>query len=427
MIELPSKFLDRMKVELGERFENFLASYARPPYKAIRINTLKISVDGFKKISPFALEPVPWENCGFYIDGEKAGRNAYHSAGLYYSQEPSAMSAAPLLNVKPYERVLDMCSAPGGKGTQLAQKMQGKGVIVLNEVDYSRAKILSRNIERLGITNALVTNCSPGEIERYFPEYFDKILVDAPCSGEGMFLKEAAALTEWSPQNVSACAVRQAKILASAKKSLKAGGLLVYSTCTFAPEEDEIQIENFLADNPQFKLLEMHKFLPDEIKGEGHFVALMVKGGESGESAVKPQIASCNKKVETLWRDFEKRNLTVKFENLHLIRNNLYSLPADCPLLPTEREVLRAGVCLGEIKEDRIEPSHSLAMSSECCGAQVFEVDESQAVNYLRGLTLDCPNELKGWALVTCCGHSLGWCKCVNGTAKNHLPKGLRI
>lgn len=427
MIKLPQSFLDRMKTELGDGYEAFIVSYDRAPYRAIRVNTLKIPVEEFKKISPFKLEPVPWEECGFYIDSEKAGKSLYHSAGLYYSQEPSAMSAAPLLDVKPGERVLDMCSAPGGKGTQLAQKMQGKGVLVLNEIDYFRAKILSQNVERLGITNALVTNLSPKEIEEYFPEYFDKILVDAPCSGEGMFLKESAALTEWSQSNVSACAVRQSKILESAKKALKAGGLLVYSTCTFSPEEDEIQIENFLDDNPEFKLLKMHKLLPHEVKGEGHFVALMRKDGESQSVAVKPFIVSCNKKVESLWRDFEKQSLTVKFKNLYQIRNNLYSLPDGCPSLPPERALLRVGVCLGEIKGDRIEPSHSLAMSLSSDGAVASELDEKQATDYLHGLTLDCPTELKGWVLATYSGFPLGWCKCVGGTAKNHLPKGLRI
>lgn len=427
MIELPKDFLNRMKQDLGERYDDFLASYSRSPYKAIRINTLKISVEEFKKISPFKLEPVPWEESGFYIDEDKAGKNAYHAAGLYYSQEPSAMSAAPLLNVKPYERVLDMCSAPGGKGTQLAQKMRGKGIIVLNEVDYSRAKILSRNVERLGITNAIVLNCSPDEIADRYLGYFDKILVDAPCSGEGMFLKEPAALTEWSPQNVLSCAVRQSKILVSAKKSLKAGGLLVYSTCTFAPEEDEIQIKNFLADNPEFTLVEMRKLLPHEIRGEGHFIALLKKGGVSESYAVKPQASNCNKKIEALWRDFEKTYLTKKFSNLHIIKNNLYSLPDDCPELPPESRLLRVGVCLGEVKDGRIEPSHALAMSSDFCIAQSLELDENQALDYLRGLTLDCPDSLKGWAVVKVHGYPLGWCKCVNGTAKNHLPKGLRI
>lgn len=426
MIELPISFSERMKTELGDGYDAFIASYDRLPYKAIRVNTLKISVEEFKKISPFKLKCVPWEECGFYIDSERAGKSFYHSAGLYYSQEPSAMSAAPLLEVTPDECVLDMCSAPGGKGTQLAQKMQGKGVLVLNEIEYSRAKILSQNVERLGIKNALVTNCSPQEIAEFLPEYFDKVLVDAPCSGEGMFLKEPSALTEWSESNVSACAVRQSKILESAKKALKAGGLLVYSTCTFAPEEDEIQIKNFLADNPDFTLIEMHKLLPHEVEGEGHFVALLKKNGESEGTAVKPFVASCNKKVEALWRDFEKHNLSVKFNNLHQIRNNLYSLPDGCPCLP-ERALLRAGVCLCEIKGDRIEPSHSLAMCLSSDDAPSLNLDEKQTADYLHGLTLECPMELKGWVLATYKGFPLGWCKCVGGTAKNHLPKGLRI
>ncbi|MDE7300973.1 MAG: RsmB/NOP family class I SAM-dependent RNA methyltransferase, partial [Clostridia bacterium] len=198
MISLPQKFIERMTNILGDSFGDFLSSYDRAPYKAVRVNTLKLSVEEFSRISPFALKPVPWEKNGFYVDTEKAGKTIMHAAGLYYVQEPSAMSAAPELNVKRGERVLDLCSAPGGKGTQLAQAMCGEGIIVMNEINYARAQILSRNVERLSITNAAVICADPQKIAEHFTGYFDKVLVDAPCSGEGMFLKEPESLAEGS-------------------------------------------------------------------------------------------------------------------------------------------------------------------------------------------------------------------------------------
>ncbi|MDE7087139.1 MAG: RsmB/NOP family class I SAM-dependent RNA methyltransferase, partial [Clostridia bacterium] len=313
MIELPEKFKQRMRGQLGESYGDFIKSYERQQYKAIRVNTLKISPEEFKKISPFeSLTPVPWEPNGFYVDEEKAGKSILHAAGLYYVQEPSAMAAAPLLDVKEGERVLDLCSAPGGKGTQLAQSINGKGIIVLNEINFSRAKILSQNVERMGITNAAVISESPDKVCDYFEGYFDKVLVDAPCSGEGMFLKEESAVREWSEENVKSCAKRQSLILDSAQKALKPDGLLVYSTCTFAPEEDEEQIENFLKKYPNFKLLEMKKLYPHECRGEGHFVALMQK--TDGEEYEVPlfKLKAPQKNVAYEWKHFHMHTLLSK-------------------------------------------------------------------------------------------------------------------
>ncbi|MDE7084550.1 MAG: RsmB/NOP family class I SAM-dependent RNA methyltransferase [Clostridia bacterium] len=318
MIELPVAFKERMRAELGERYEPFIDSYDRAPYKAIRINTLKIAPEEFKKISPFKLLSVEWEQNGFYVTEEKAGKTVHHAAGLYYVQEPSAMSAAPLLQVGRGERVLDMCSAPGGKGTQLAQNMCGEGIIVLNEVNFGRAKILSQNVERMGVTNAAVISESPATIAQHFTGYFDKVLVDAPCSGEGMFLKENGAVSEWSLENVAACAKRQSLILDSAQSVLKPDGLLVYSTCTFAPEEDEIQIENFLKKYPNFTLLSMKKLYPHECAGEGHFVALLKKT-DGVERRIQPfKTVSPDKKTLALFNRFSDDSLKGRrFENLH--------------------------------------------------------------------------------------------------------------
>lgn len=424
MIQLPEKFLERMKSLLKENFNDFLASYELAPCKAVRVNTLKTDIESFKRISPFALEPVPWEPCGFYVGEEKAGKTVLHAAGAYYVQEPSAMCAAPLLSVKGGERVLDLCSAPGGKGTQLAQKMGGEGIIVLNEINSSRAKILSSNVERLGIKNAVVTCATPAEIASRFEGYFDKVLVDAPCSGEGMFKKEVNAIPEWSVENVERCSARQAEILDCAAQSLKGGGRLVYSTCTFSPEEDELQTADFLKRHPEFALIEQKKLLPHEIRGEGHYAALFGKqGGESGE--VRPfKICPPDRKKTSLYRQFEEEYLKVRFGNLHLAADTLYSIPEECP--EVKLSILRAGVRLGEFRGDRFEPSHSLAMCLSAEEAECIALDEKTALSYLSGNTFDC-NDAKGWAVASYLGFPLGWCKCVNGTAKNHLPKGLRI
>lgn len=426
MIELPEKFKERMRLELSEEYDRFIASYDRPPYKGIRVNTLKITAERFKEISPFALEQIAWEKDGFYIKEEKAGKTVMHAAGLYYVQEPSAMCAAPLLNVAEGERVLDLCSAPGGKGTQLAQKMRGKGVIVLNEVNLSRAKILSQNVERLGITNAAVISESPERIAAHFGGYFDKVLVDAPCSGEGMFLKEEAAVREWSPANVEACARRQTAILDCAQKVVKPNGLLVYSTCTFAEQEDEKQVENFLVKYPDFQLVSMKKLFPHECAGEGHFAALFKK--LDGEECEAPpfKLTVPDKKTLAIYRQFEKQTLKgVSFQNLHFAGGMLYSIMGECPALPFN--TLRAGVRLCEVRTGRVEPCHALAMCLKSQEVAALEVEREKAVAYLGGNTFNLQENISGWAVVTHGGYPLGWCKAVDGVAKNHLPKGLRI
>lgn len=421
MTELPAEFIDRMKKILGAEFESFMQSYTRPPEKAIRVNTLKISPDEFEKISPIKLDgKVLWENSGYYAKGESLGKTVAHAAGLYYVQEPSAMCAAPELEVKPGERVLDLCSAPGGKGTQLAARMNGGGVLVLNEIDAKRCEILRGNVERSGVKNAVTTNKSPQKLAEIFPNYFDKILVDAPCSGEGMFKKEPNAIPEWSTANVKRCAERQTEILKCADEMLAGGGRLVYSTCTFAPEEDEEQIESFLQTHAEYKLLKMKKLLPHKIRGEGHFCAVLEKT-EGARAEVGKLRFKADKTAEKLYGEFEKAYLNTSFGNLHLFGDKLYSLLTDLP------EIMRCGVFLGEIKSGRFEPSHTFAMCLKKDEAKRIEIDESTALKYLRGLTFDCNADEKGWRLVTYLGYPLGWCKAVGGTAKNHLPKGLRI
>ena len=280
MPNLPEAFLRRMKERLGKDFPAFLASYEEAPYKGLRVNTLKISPAEFSRRAPFPLGGEVADGC-FYLEEEKPGADPYHFAGLYYLQEPSAMTVAPFADPCKKERVLDLCAAPGGKTTQIAAKMRGEGILIANEIDPARAKILSQNVERMGIANCAVTSAAPEKLAEKFPAYFDTVLVDAPCSGEGMFKKEPNAIPEWSEQNVARCALRQRTILDEAAKMLCAGGRLIYSTCTFAEEEDEWQIGDFLRRHPAFSLLCEKKLYPHEFRGEGHFCAVLEKNSGS--------------------------------------------------------------------------------------------------------------------------------------------------
>ena len=426
-MRLPEAFIERMKQRLGEEERlAFAAAYEGEPYKGVRVNTLKISPDDFKKLFPYPLTKVEWEENGFYTAEKKLGGHPYHFAGLFYSQEPSAMCAAPLLDVRQGERVLDVCSAPGGKGTRLAESLRGTGLIVLNEPIQARAKILSQNVERMGIKNAVVTCEYPDTLSQRFPEYFDKIMVDAPCSGEGMFRKNAdEALGEWSEQNVALCATRQEEILNCAVKMLAKGGKLVYSTCTFAEEEDEWQVERFVKAHPEMKLLKMEKLYPHKVKGEGHFAALFEKT-DGGRGEIKLKKPSVSKSAEALYRAFEKEFFVRPFANdLYENKGVLYALPSGV-FDWTGLGVLRVGVKLGEVKNGRFEPSHALAMAvrKEECSCPV-ELDGAQVEKFLRGESVGISGK-KGWRAVLVDGYPIGLGKCVDGTLKNHIPKALR-
>lgn len=419
--------MERMKNRLGEEeWSAFLSALAGEPYKGVRVNTLKLTPEEFKGVFPYSLEKIEWEPNGFYVSEKKLGGHPYHFAGLFYSQEPSAMCAAPLLGVKEGDRVLDLCSAPGGKGTRLAADLQGKGLIVLNEPVSARAKILAQNAERMGITNAVITSEYPAALANRFPEYFDKIMVDAPCSGEGMFRKNAEeALSEWSEENVALCAARQADILNEAVKMLARGGRLVYSTCTFAEEEDEWQVESFVKAHPEMKLLKTEKLYPHKIKGEGHFAALFEKtDGGRGEARLKKP--SVPKPSERAYRAFEKEFFLSSFaKNLYENKGVLYELP-DGVFDWTGLNVLRVGLRLGEVKNGRFEPAHSLVMAvkkKDC--AYPVELDRAKAEKFLRGESVEQEGK-KGWRAVLLDGYPIGLGKCVEGTVKNHIPKGLR-
>ena len=424
-MQLPEKFIERMKKRLGADFPAFLASYERPPYRALRVNTLKISAEEFMRRAPFPLgEQIGKE--GFYIREEKPGADPYHFAGLYYLQEPSAMSVGGMSAVCPKKRVLDLCAAPGGKTTHVAAQMAGEGILIANEVNYARAKILLQNVERMGICNSAVTSASPRTLAALFPAYFDLVLADAPCSGEGMFKKEENAIPEWSEENVARCAARQREILDCAADIVCPDGLLLYSTCTFAEEEDEWQVEDFLRRHPAFECVNMQKLYPHEFRGEGHFCALLRKKGEDFLRA-KQFSPRRDPQAERAFGAFcEDFFITPPTGTLHTLADGrMYLLPAGMPDLKGV-SLLRLGVELGEWDGKLFKPAHALAMALGMRARRKVTLSREEAVRYLHGETLaaDIPN---GWCAVCVEEFPLGLGKAVNGTVKNHLPKGLRM
>lgn len=483
---LPEKFLERMQNMLGEEYPAFLESLSGKRYRALRLNPLKTRIQEGKEKLPFALSPVPWTKNGFYYEEEEQpGKHPYHEAGLYYIQEPSAMAPVPCLmeerasaatipkqqedvsaaaipeqQEKPVlpERVLDLCAAPGGKSTQIAEYMRGCGMLITNEIHPQRAKILSENIERMGISNAIVLNETPESLSKRFIAFFDRILVDAPCSGEGMFRKNDNAGEEWSEENVALCAERQDGILDCAAMMLKPGGRLVYSTCTFAPAEDEGSVSRFLETHPDFCLEKEERLMPHKIKGEGHFLAVLHReGGQLSSAATAGTEKSLTLKDCREFLDFAKEALTIPAEELTagkiLLRfgEQLYLAPAETPSL-RGLKVLRPGLHLGTVKKNRFEPSHALALflkKEQAVHAVNLAGDGTAVRKYLEGQTLTigegCDVEMahiitrgrmaaeqadvslpKGWCLVCVDGYSLGWGKAAGAVLKNHYPKGLR-
>ncbi len=427
---LPQEFLQRMEKQLGEEYPAFLASLERPRAVALRFNPLK----GQAPALSFTGAQVSWEPAGFYYDPDaRPGLHPYHEAGVYYLQEASAMSAVALLDPQPGEKICDLCAAPGGKTTQIAGRMAGMGFLLCNEYNPKRAKILSRNIERMGIANALVTNEHPQKLAEKFPGFFDRVLIDAPCSGEGMFRKEEAAVTDWSQETVEMCARRQAEILHSGAALVRPGGRLVYSTCTFAPEENEQTVAAFLRSHPEFvpEAVEapwftpagegQFRMLPHKLLGEGHFAAVLRrKDGE--ETDITP---SAGEKLPNVWQQFAKQ-LDIRLPEGKGLRfgQSLYWAPEEMPDLRGIK-VLRPGLELGEEKKDRFEPAHALALwLKECTNMYDVAADSEQIAAYMHGEVIPC--DRKGWCLVTVDGYSIGWGKGDGKVLKNHYPKGLR-
>ena len=446
---LPEEFKKRMKQLLGGEYEEFLESYEREPSQALRVNLLKITPQEFQALSPFALRPVPWAETGYYYGREdRPGRHPFHEAGLYYIQEPSAMAVGSLADARPGERVLDLCAAPGGKTTHLASSMGGRGLLVSNEIHPVRAKILASNVERMGIPNCIVANEKPEALAQRFPGFFDRIVVDAPCSGEGMFRKEEQAVKEWSAENVRMCAGRQQEILEAASGMLRPRGVLVYSTCTFAPEENEKSVSIFLDKHPEFHVKKVSagaqfspgvpawsgsrpetadtfRLWPHRLEGEGHFAAVLEKDGEAGKRELPLKMPPVDPGAWKLYREFEQENLRFERKGVPvLFGEQLYLLPCAFPLKGLK--VLRAGLHLGTVKKNRFEPAHALALALKASeAAAVCAMDVQQAQAYLKGAVFEGTGE-KGWRLMLAEGYSLGWGKEAGGMVKNHYPKGLR-
>lgn len=469
---LPRPFVERMGQLLGSELDDFLLTYEKPAFRALRVNSGKADRERFLKISPFTLRPVSWEPCGYYYQEDDApGKHPYHEAGVYYMQEPSAMAPAGYLmtedNGSPIgeeqmeqERILDLCAAPGGKSTQIAARMGGKGILISNEIHPTRARILSQNMERMGITNAMVLNETPEKLCRVFDRFFTRILVDAPCSGEGMFRKNEEAVREWSRENIALCADRQDKILDCAASMLAPGGKLVYSTCTFAPEENEGSISRFLRRHPEFSIVPVNRqagmssgmpdfaeysakglehtirLFPHRMDGEGHFIAVLKKHGGCRENLLSTGFRYKEERglakgeagrVE--WRKFADEMLKFPYEGKMLrFGDQLYRIPQGMPSVQ-KLKVLRPGLWLGTLKKNRLEPSHALALALKPEHAVYladFPYNSKEIRAYLNGQTISYHGE-NGWYLISVDGYGIGWGKLAKGILKNHYPKGLRF
>lgn len=459
-MNLPIEFEKKMKAFLGDEWDDFLYSYDNNRFQALRFNTLKVQSPEermriLKTLKISSDKKVSWANEAYYFDENvRPGKHPYHEMGLYYIQEPSAMSAAALLALKPGMRVLDLCAAPGGKSTQLATYLGDSGLLVSNEINTQRSRILSQNIERMGIKNAIVTNEDSFVLASHFPGFFNAIQVDAPCSGEGMFRKLPEAIEQWSMENVAICAERQKEILDNAAVMLKPGGTIVYSTCTFSKEENEDVIEYFLERHPDFTLEEMERFWPHKVDGEGHFVAKLVRRGcvdtdlkadrktkknknsKNRKNETKPALTKENMKLLSEFLDetiSEDVAAWIKNSRLVMFGEQLYRLP-DMEVDIKGLKVQRAGLHIGEFKKQRFEPSHSLALALKLNDAKnlvKLTCDNPQTIGFFNGQSVMLSDEQaaeckKGWALVCVDGYPAGWGKVNGAQVKNHYPKGLR-
>lgn len=445
-MQLPEKYLDNMKELLGEEFDSYIDSFDEPRLYGLRVNTAKISIEDFLKISPFKLTPIPWIPNGFYYSEEdKPAKHPYYFAGLYYLQEPSAMTPSYVLPVNEGDKVLDLCAAPGGKSTELGAKLRGNGLLVSNDISASRAKALLKNIEVFGIGNVLITCEYPEKLAEKFPEFFDKILVDAPCSGEGMFRKDNKLVKSWISQGPDFFAPLQKNILNNAALMLKEGGYLLYSTCTFSKMEDEDNIAEFLENHPDFKLEKIYDYegftrafgmeeairiFPHKMQGEGHFVALLHREGTL-ISDLNPAHKSvkCPVEIQEFVNEFSN---AFDLSTMEIQGEKVYLLPKETDNLKGIR-TLRTGLLLGELKKNRFEPSQALAMTinpAEYSTVADFSADNPTVVKYLKGETIEATEgKLRGNAknvLITVDGFPLGWGRLNDTSIKNKYLPGWR-
>ena len=450
MKALPPEFAARMKSLLGEEgFAAYEASFQEPAVRAFRVNTEKISVEEFEKINPFSPEKIPYVETGYYLDHEKVGNHPYHHAGMIYVQDPGAMATAECVEVQPDWWILDMCAAPGGKSSQLRNKLGETGILISNEIIPSRCKILTGNVERLGFRNTATTCMDPARVAKVFPETFDLVMVDAPCSGEGMFRKDDVAIREWSVDNVLHCAQRQSGILEEAVKTLRPGGYIVYATCTFSLEENEMTVDSFLQAHPDFELVpvkeavrvhtddgiafegchcqnlrDARRFYPHKSRGEGQFMAVLhdTRPALPRQTTVKKASGKPDPVVVSFLDD-----VLTHFDAQHVTTYNGNPIYASPALQLEKGTAFSCGVLIGEVRKNYVQPHHQffMAMGSQFRRQIELAPDSEELERYLHGeeISVDCEN---GWAVITTQSCTVGGVKVVSGRAKNHYPKGLR-
>lgn len=450
---LPQYFVERERALLGERFDQIF-SPEEAPFRGLTVNGLRCTPEEFLKKSGLALEPSAFCEQGFVIkDPEfRPGRHPYHHAGAFYSQEPSASAPAALLDVQPGMKVLDLCAAPGGKSSQLASALKGQGLLVSNEYNAARADALKSNLERMGVANALITNADTSDLAKAFPAFFDRILVDAPCSGEGMFRKEPQAVSQHCEGLVEQCAALGEEILENAVSMLAPGGLLVYSTCTFAPQEDEMQAAKLLANHPEMELLPLdvsfggpgeanrcaglaldvsrvRRIWPNQ-GGEGHFMALFKKSedAEGAPRAKKKKGEGGKNKPDADWQSFAKTYFPALAERPIMKVGEMLLMPPQTELPGLKCRVVRCGVALGTARKGRFEPGHHLFMAygSQCTNQEQLTLHDERTAAWLRGEEIDACTAQNGWCAVLVDGFPVGGGKVSGERVKNHYPKALR-
>ena len=442
---MPTEYFEqRERALLGQRYEQLYAAPQQTAERGVTVSALRTTPEQFAQRADFPLEPSPFCKAAFVVHQPdfKPGRHPYHHAGVFYSQEPSASSAAPLLGVQPGMRVLDLCAAPGGKSSQLAAALQGRGVLVSNEYVAARAEILKSNLERMGVSNAVVLNETPARIAEALPEFFDRVLVDAPCSGEGMFRKEPVALQQHCEALVKQCAELGAQILDCAAAALAPGGQLVYSTCTFAPEEDEGQVAAFLQRHPEFVLADVlgnvdYTFgsageenrtggLPLDVSKVRRIWPCQVQGTSrrtrdtgAGEATPAQSLAA--------WQEFARQYFPALAQRPAVVHGGGVLLPVAFP--QTGLHVLRAGVFVGSVQKGRFVPEHHLftAFGGLCTNCEQLTLADCRCTEYLSGREVEARTAADGWCCVTVDGWPLGGGKVSGGRVKNHYPKALRL